>query len=571
MSIASVTTIGGTPPSSTTGRWEVTSPVGASPLRVFRQVLVLRFVTGGIADDIRIDPNATSLKGTFSSFGYDALNPGEPGLEAVLSGSGGAVVVALDAPRQVSQIQLISGRASGTGNSVELYRLDGNTLAEKPTSSASVQGNAAVFPQSVGFTDARFAVRLEGPAGSSLSSGDLAAVQVSSRFAGARIGLSDPTEPDSATFFWPTPEEIGETPPASQTNVEAGQALAAALQRYLDDFFARLETSTEEAGPTDEGKPQPPEFVDVALVVESDAPCVLDLVALDVAYHQVARSFYSGTGKTTDKQVLRFPGELGVAREVLLQLPPNSTVRSARLETVESFSPDRPLASGNDPPNATLTQNKGVHVSVERWAAQEVVPPQAISITGVAVALLTVTQNTQVLVELQEDWEGQPSGRKLAAAALALDRAGRRDRVTLRFPEAVTLFSETYWLLIGTASGQAVWLADAGDGDVKVLDRTAGAPVESKSLDGLNTVYGLLARDIQTQEQQPASLSVGAMTVSGATGQDNVRTYDMTPAVSSYLDSTIETASLTTVPLTLTSAFRGLVTMYPPEIEYDLQ
>lgn len=570
MSLASVTLVGKIPPLSAPEGLEITSPVGASPLRVFRQTLLLRFATGGTADGIRIDPDATSLQGTFSQYDYDALNPDEPALKALRSASGGAVVLALDAPRRVSRISLVSGKVSGSANSLELYRLDGNTLAEKPTTSASVQGTEAVFPESVGFTDTRFAVRLKGPAGSSLSTGDFAAVVVSSQFAGARIGISDPNESDPAKFFWPPPEEIGETPPASLTNLEAGQALAAALQRYLDDFFARFETSMEEREPVGDGEPTSPEFVDVALIVESDAPCVLDLAALDVAHHLVSRSFHSGTAKSTKKQVLRFPGDLGVSRGVLLQLPPNASVRSATLETVESFSPDRPLASDDGTPNAPLTQTRGVHVSVERWAAQRIVPPQAMHISGVSVALQTVTQDTRLLVELQGDWEGQPSGKKLAAATLTVEEAGRRDRVTLLFPEAVTLFSEPYWLLVGTASGQAVWLANTGDGKVAVFTRSAATPVASKTLDGLNTVYNLLARNDQAPEQQPASLAVGENTVAGTSGQDNTRTYDIATAIDSYLDSVVETASVTTVPLTLTSALRGLVTMYPPEIEYDL-
>lgn len=573
MSIASVTTIGGPPLPSATGRWEVTSPVGALPLRFFRRTLRLRFVTGGIADGIRINSNATTFKGTFSSYDYDAQNPSEPTLEALLTGSGGAVIVALDAPRQVSQVRLSPGKASGLGHSVELYRLDGNTLTEKPTSSISVQNNAAVFPESTGFIDARFAIRLKGPAGSSLSLGDLAALQVRSQFAGARLGISDPNEPDSATFFWPTPEDIGQTPPASQTGVDAGNALAAALERYLEDFFARLETSTgEEAELMDESEPQPPEFVDVALIVESDAPCILDLTALDVAYHLVTSSFYSSEEKTTDKQVLRFSGDRGVVREVLIRLPSNTSIKSASLETVESFHTDRLLASGDDNnlPNATLAQNQGVHVSVERWAAKGIVPPRATYVSGVAVALLAMTHDTRLLVELQEDWDGRPSGKKLAAAALTLDQAGRRDWITLLFPEAVTLFSELYWILIGTASGRAVWLADTGDGDVKVLDRTADVPVELKALDGLKTMYALLARDRQTREQQPASLGVGERTVAGTAKQDDVRTYDLAFAFASYLDSSVKTASTTTIPLTLTSALRGFVTVYPPEVEYDL-
>src|SRR5829696_7064273 len=169
MSIASVTTIGGTPLPSATGRWEVTSPVGVLPLRFFQRALILRFVTEGVADGIQIDSNATTLKGTFSSYDYDALSPSEPALKALVTGSGGAVIVALDAPRQVRQVRLSPGKVSGLGHAVELYRLDGNTLTEKPTSSISVQSNAAVFPEGEGFTDARFAVRLQGPAGTSLS------------------------------------------------------------------------------------------------------------------------------------------------------------------------------------------------------------------------------------------------------------------------------------------------------------------------------------------------------------------------------------------------------------------
>jgi hypothetical protein len=523
--------------------------VGTPPLRIFRRILLLRFVTGGLADGIRIDPEATSLKGEFSSYNYDALNPDEPALKAVLSNSGDAVVVALDAPREVSEIRLSPGKASGAGYSVELYRLDGNTLTEKPTGSASVQNNAAVFPESVGFTDARFAVRLEGPASPSLSSGDLAAVQLRSRFAGARIGISDPDEPNSATLFWPTPEDIAETPPASLTNVEAGKAIAAALERHLD------------------GNEPLPAFVDVALILESDAPCVLDLEALDVVYHPLTRSFLSGDGETLDKQVLRFPGGPGVTREVLVRLPSNASIGSASLETVESFATDRPLASSDDPPNAPPAQDTGVHLSVGRWAAQSIVPPRAMSVSGVAVSLLPLARGTSVLVELQEDSDGRPSGKKLATASLTLDQPGRRNRVALPFPEVVTLFSERYWLLLGTAAGQAIWLADSGDGDLKVLDRTTDG---LKALDGLVATQQLLVRDGQAQEQQPSSLSVGGNTVVGTAGQDNAQTYDLSSALGSYLDSSVKTDQATTIPLTLTSALRGIVTVYPPEIEYDL-
>jgi hypothetical protein len=192
------------------------------------------------------------------------------------------------------------------------------------------------------------------------------------------------------------------------------------------------------------------------------------------------------------------------------------------------------------------------------------------TLSGLAVALLTMTRETRLLIELQEDWEGRPSGKKLAAVEITLDRAGQRDWLTLLFPKAVTLFTERYWILLGTARGQVIWLADSEDGDVKVLDRTAGELVESKAIGGLKTMYALFARDKQTREQQPASLGVGGRTVAGIAGQGNVRTYDLASAISSYLDGPVEAAPETTVPLTLASALRGIVTVYPPEITHDL-
>ena len=76
------------------------------------------------------------------------------------------------------------------------------------------------------------------------------------------------------------------------------------------------------------------------------------------------------------------------------------------------------------------------------------------SVSGVAVSLLPLARSTMVLAELQEDSDGRPSGKKLATASVTLDQPGRRDQVALPFPEVVTLFSERYWLLLGTASGR---------------------------------------------------------------------------------------------------------------------
>jgi len=64
----------------------------------------------------------------------------------------------------------------------------------------------------------------------------------------ARIRISDLNEPDSAAFFWPTPEDIVETLPTSLADVEAGKDLTAALERYLDDFFPTTDEHQRRCG-----------------------------------------------------------------------------------------------------------------------------------------------------------------------------------------------------------------------------------------------------------------------------------------------------------------------------------
>ena len=211
-------------------------------------------------------------------------------------------------------------------------------------------------------------------------------MQRRSRFAGARIRISDLNEPDSAAFFWPTPEDIVETPPAWPMSRQ-GRTSPRRWSVTSTTFF-RLQTSTsEDAEPADESEPLP-ESVDAALIVELDVPCVLDLAALDVAYHPVTRSFYSGDGKMIDKQILRFPGELSVSREVLVRMPSNTIIKSARLETVESFPTDRPLVSGNDSPNALLTQDKERPPERRAMGGTMACAAAGDTVSGVAIALL---------------------------------------------------------------------------------------------------------------------------------------------------------------------------------------
>ena len=584
------------------GRWPVESPVETPPLRFFREVVCLRFETGGAADGIRVDAEAITLRAAFLPYDYDALDPGDPALEASVAESGGTVKVTLDAPRQVSWVRLASTVA--LGSSLGFYRLDGETLADNPTLTTTVEGvetgvarfteaveaepvrgilaapafavsgpvnlqaatrvtsvRAATLPAGVDFTDGRFGLRLTGP---SLRVGDLTGLHIRSYPTGARLGLSAPEDPGSAVFFWRTDGEVGKTVPADNGAVDAGRELAGALKRYLNDFFARLSADPE--GPP----PAPPQFVDVALVVESDSPCVLDITDFDLPYHLVRQSFPS----REEKLVLRFAGDEATVGEVSVQLPGNATVRSASLSTVESFGGDHPVSSGDDDPAGALqAQKEGVHVSAGRWVAQPIAPFEATAVSGVALALMATSTGAELLVEVREDWFGQPAGKKLAAGTVTLGKAGQRRWVTLLFPEAAVLSSSSHWLLATAAARDAVWLGDSGDTSVRSFENPDGSSVgpELRTFEGLQAAYRLLSRGRQAREQPQASLSVGKLGVEGTNAEGGRRVYDLTSAVGEYLESVVPDGSTSAVPLYLTSGLRGLITVDPPLVEYDLE
>ena len=573
MNVTLVTTAESNPVRSLPGRWQITSPMAAPPLRFFRRAACLCFETGGVADRISIDLGSTTLRAVFGPYDYDALNQNKTSLKASLTASEGAVSVALEAPRQVRRVSLSSGTAPGSGYSVELYRLDGNTLADKPTISVGVQNNVATLPSDADFTDARFAIRLVGPDGtSSLSIGNLTELRVRGYPTGPRLGIADPKDAGSAVFFWQVAGEVGKAVPADRGNVEAGEAFTHALEGYLDDFFVRL------AEPTDEnGSPPPtPEAVEVALVAASDAPCVLDVTAFSVTYYLVLQSLFSGEGTKVEKQVLQLTGDQTTVQEVTVQLPANADVKSVSLETVESFRDDRLLASDNGGglPEALLERMEGVYVGVERWAAQGLTPPRAVSISGIAVALMATMENTEVLVELREDWRGQPSGSELAAGTIVLEQAGRRGWLTLLFPEPIVLSLKPHWILMRAASGRAVWLADAGDTPARVFERPNNSAVwvEASVLSGLQTMYAFLSRSKQAQEEQQAvSLAIGERVVAAAGKQNDTRSYDLTSAVDDYLDSLLPGITTVAIPFTFTATSQGFITVYPPTIEFDLE
>jgi hypothetical protein len=530
------------------GSLSVGSPVGTVPLRTFREVLYLRFAAGGLAEGIALAPAATVLRARFGPRDYEALHPGAPLSPAAVRVLDGALVVELDAPRRLLSVRLVEGKVPA-GSTLRVHRLDGQALAEKPTATASA-APGGIF--SFDFTDARFALRLQGPAGPvSLVAADVLAVQVRADPAGARIGIAAPDSLAAPALVWP---DSGDAAPAVEVN--AGKALAEALERHLAALPAPL-----------------PDTVDVALVIAADAPCRLDLLALEVPYRLVRLSFgsgfKSGPNAGPSKEVLRFAGTGAADRSLLLQLPGGATVVEAKLDTLPSLRGVRPVPGASGATAAEPVEQTGVRVDGRAWVAQRLTPPQAVAVRGIAVGLLGLTPGAKLTLELREDHQGEPTGRTLAEGSLPLDQAGRRLWSTVFLSAPVILPAQPCWLLLTAAAGEAVWLARSGEATVRVLGRPEAPAARRADIEGLETLHRLLVVEASQTGIPALELRLGDMAVAETTGGEGDRkSFDLAAALTRHLAGR-SASSPQDIPLAFSSAVPGSLTVYPPRITYE--
>lgn len=568
MSMTRIATSPGGALQPATQLWLITAREGVPPRAFFQQVLYVRFAVGG-ADQIVVHASTTTLSGAFAAYAYNALDAAAPPLPEPVLSTGGVLIVTLDVPRQVTQVQLAAHTVPGEGHGLEFYRLDGHVLSSKPTLTvtACAQDDTATLNEA--FVDSRLALRLKTNSTDqqvNLAADSLTALHVMSYPTGPRIGLAPPDNPLAAVFFWQAPGELKDDM-ASAGTVDAGAVMAEALQRYLDRVRAeQLEQLLADplAGL--------PDHIDIALVIQSDAPCALTISGFSIPYHLVQESFPE---RQIPKYVLRFTDNRRRTESIPLTLPGNATVQSATLRVSESLRKDLPVAgTGAVALETALDQQQGAYLDFERWVAQQIVPSQARTVSGISLGLLAIVAETELLIELHEDWQDQPSGKKLLSGTMRLDQAGQPAWVLQLFPQAVVLATQPYWLLIKATRGQAIWLLEHGNRPARTLEEAAhtGAWRVIRSFAGLEALHQLLDMSdgaTQPDGQAPGAFAVSVNGVTGTLTTDAARTFDLTTAVSTYLASQPSCSGPIAIPLLCTAVVPGIITVYPPRIEYS--
>jgi hypothetical protein len=420
------------------------SPAFALTTRVsgaYRSTVTLTLNTAG-ADTVAFDAAATALSVLFSSYEYDATKSGAT--VTVLEPT--ALAVTLDAPRRVVSATF------GRGTTAEFVRLDLRALAERPT--ATAVKDAALVDD---FTDARFAVRLRDAAGlvGNLATTDLSALKVCSYPTGPRLAIG-------GDVFWQAPGRLDGVTAAD------GTALAQALQRFVD------------------GLPRPlPASLQVPLAIESDAPCMVALSALSIAYAPVVE------GERHEMR-LSGPGDVGT---VLVHLPSGAQPRAASVRTVETF-----VGAPPEPAAASLPQRHGVAVSAGVWTAGRVVTDAPRALGEIAVGLLAVDAPAELVFELREDRGGEPAGPAIASGTFVLEEPGTRAWGRLALDGVALVPSVPLWVLVTAARGRAVWLGAPGT-PATAVRRLPGEPAE-----GL--ILALAVRDAGPVAVAPPALAL---------------------------------------------------------------
>jgi hypothetical protein len=291
--------------------------------------------------------------------------------------------------------------------------------------------------------------------------------------------------------------------------------------------------------------------------------------ALAVRNRLLLEDAYPGAiASPAEKRVLRFPAGRIVEREAFVRLPAAASVGKATVRTNERLRGERPTEGGLAAADGVAATKAGLHVAGEAQIAVRIVQPEAVTASGLALALLPLEPETEVDVEVQEDWNGAPSGRIVAAGRASLHELGGAGWATVFFDDQPVLDANPYWLVLQARQGGAVWLTEPADAALRALrgDATAGWEREQAS-GGLRALYRVFSRVANGDAQPPTGLTVAGGSVAG-TAQNGDRTYDLAAALNAGLAGAAP--GLVSLPLDLTATVAGSITVYPPRIEYDV-
>ncbi len=587
----------------------------------YRRTILLDFKTGGQPERIRVNKDATDFNAVFTPGIYDVLSEESP-ISAVLDtdiGLENGVRVRLDRPWKIHGVEAgeaMRSRFADKQTSVKkrevvdepegaqavvyskdrpaaidhgviaFFRMDGDAEAPGPTAAAD---NGASLPDE--FVSADFAVQWRSSGGDvkALAVDDLASIRIQCFPTGPRMGLTRPYIPggegtdEPETFFWQLPGEIRASSAAAKVNAGAGQRLAEALQVQFDAYLEKLRNDAGNA----ETEPDVPHILRVGLVVESDAPCRLDLdFSIDYALIRETLSIGKSGPFKREKQRLRFPGGAPEMRPIHLQLPDGALVETVWLRAAADFGPSPPLPLKNTAGEPLAPDMSiGASLTTDRRIAFRIEPDAPMTVTAISLGLMAHQSDTELDASLQEDWNDVPSGKNLASANVRIGSAGRPAHHQAALGTRLVLFAQPYWIVVSVAKGAGVWLGSPGDNGSILRLPPPGRDDGVSILKGIDLSCRFLAPllpnpdgaepPVTALQDMPFHLLAGDTPLSPASSGEGTFIFsngDLKNHLNGQLTGGPSPYPLApgVIPLYFAATLSGIVTIYPPEIAYSL-
>lgn len=604
---------------------KVETAVQAGTRTLYRNLIPIRFDSHPLADRIDITDGLAVLKGNFKEKNYNVLESDSPLTVNFEEGENKALIVTLDKPyvigqiglkqktyetlsevmaaidiglfdgfylhqiqgslsvgaaqtqatqytdsvqslREAAQLDYISGALWTLDFSkIELFRVDGNNVID--AASDSVDNGTG----SENFIADRFAIKVRDQYAKYIhfDQNDLSTLNVRSLPLGPRLAISTTSIEDlqSSDYFWSFPGEIDNTEIDQQ---ELSEKWKNALQQHFDRLvFGKIKAENYIAN----------------LVIESDKPCEFDLDELNIAYHLVKNKdvLVSDQGETKNRLSLNFDGTALQTKAFELSIPSDVHIKRLKLKTDNSFRGEYMAPLTRDINAFEFDEAKRIRVDDTRWIAQSIQLEKAQPVNCIAVALTGLEEGTECSLEIQGGSVTGPSGHKLAEGTISVKCNNKTVWYTLNLRETLTLYTETYWLLLKCKKGSLLWNASQQENgaSVLVLNRKNGA----RKLDRITCIKDHLGHialfrklsvtDAQT-DQWPVKFVHKKAYVENdlhlhvVAGEQAETWVDLTAKTNAALMESTSLVGVSVVGWEVASLQKGLLTVYEPEVEFEI-
>ena len=590
MEIIRATPVGASGEAALDAEWLLTSPGDGSGLR-YQQLFMLQLPTGGLAEELLVG-EGTSLRVRAHHLILNALDSSAAERAEVAQADSTGLRVTLPIPRIIHSIRFANAHSPG-GKTTELYRTDGDTVAEEPVAScvnavsighvvksdggpaeAPVEAkSSSVAPQAesdaqplasggsqhalpageLGVTDGRILVRLLGTtAHETLNASSITEFNLSTGPENLRVGMRLPAL-GSELFFLPATVE-------PEQDVDLGDSLRNQLRGALQRLIDQLAANSADSSP----RPILPDPLALELVVESDAPCRFTFSQFKLSYRLARESFQDGA----PKKVLRFIGDQPQRQRLGITVP--ASVSPIRASLTVAADPGGEAETGSAPsPSSPLTEliaagiDEGLRVDpAHHWLSPLTVDTPMLS-RGVDLLVMALSPSSHLQLEIIRDGDGLPDGERLASAELELPSSGRRAPSRFLLDTLLQLQPGSYWMRLRSRDGAAVWNLRASPGA-----RTLQADSNRITGKGIEDKTGI-ARWIPAGRAATIAPTIPEIAFSGRTlavsRPDKVWSYDLAPALEE-----LSGTGLVLRDLEVFSGQRGPVTLYPPRIEFEI-